>query len=493
MLRALPLVPASLAASVLTALGLASAAAQTPQRFAPPVIPLVGHPATGPDVKVNSGLLADLNGDQQADIVCTSFGEGGMTVFLTQDGQLSSTGTMYPAAKNPLHAGVADLDGDGDTDVLVPCYGDAVTGPQLWAYFNGGDGGFDSPPVVTNLGGTYSGMTVAALNGDAIPDVMLSLGSGVCVVRLGTGGGHFGPEIPEPEVFFPGLLVDDDADGDADMHYVDFGDWLVYRNDGAGHLQPAQNLGPQLSVSGVPSPGGTFSLHVDGMLGGAPVQLWVSPAPVIVPVGLGASLYVSPVGLISVPLALSGPPVPGFGQATLTVPLSPAVPPGLSVARGPAACFSSWRSRAGAGARTPREQRARPLPRTSHGRRHHEERTRTAGFSVERGALAGPRVRGARAGPPRGPCLRARARRAAARGHASRLRRHRRHAGAREPRHPAGRPAARRDRRQHRQPAAGAPRRGRVRRAGRDPRLGGEPALGHRGFRRRPGAGARGA
>jgi len=91
-------------------------------------------------------------------------------------------------------------------------------------------------------------------------------------------------------------------------------------------------IGPQLSVSGVPSPGGTFSLHVEGMLGGAPAQLWVSPTPVILPVGLGASLYVSPAGLISVPLALSGPPVPGFGQATLTVPLSPSLPPGLSIA-----------------------------------------------------------------------------------------------------------------------------------------------------------------
>jgi FG-GAP-like repeat len=136
---------------------------------------------------------------------------------------------------------VADLDGDGDVD-LVPYFpttgsqGANVQGSALW--LNGGTGFF------TQAGGLSGTRPTAAgdVNGDAIPDLLaisFVTGYSSVVILPGLGGGGFGTPIiitsfvPDPYYACP-ALGDVDGDGDRDVVMTTPGALSVFVNDGIG-------------------------------------------------------------------------------------------------------------------------------------------------------------------------------------------------------------------------------------------------------------------
>jgi len=78
----------------------------------------------------------------------------------------------YPTGLAPYSAALADMDGDGDLDVVTVDLQDQETG-SVTVSRNDGSGGF-SAPVSYPVGAGSAWLAVSDLNHDARPDVVVS-------------------------------------------------------------------------------------------------------------------------------------------------------------------------------------------------------------------------------------------------------------------------------------------------------------------------------
>jgi hypothetical protein len=136
--------------------------------------------------------VADVNGDGQPDVLTASSTADAVGVLLgTGQGSLGAA-TPYALGSNsqPFAVAVADVNGDGQLDVLTANSGTGTAGVLLGT----GTGRFGA--VRTYSTGPASqplGLAVADVNGDGHPDVLAATGNAptVCLL-LGTGTGSFG-------------------------------------------------------------------------------------------------------------------------------------------------------------------------------------------------------------------------------------------------------------------------------------------------------------
>ncbi|GEM_PF-6168198 len=152
--------------------------------------PGAGGPSVGP------GVIVDVNGDGKADYVVASNQNHATNVFFGNgDGTLQAP-VVIPSYG--LFLAVVDVNHDGKPDLVEadPGSGDPSSG-KLMVFLNSGDGKFSAPPTLyaTGLNQPFS-LTTADLDGDGNLDVVLSDfngGSGHQVaVLLGDGQGQFG-------------------------------------------------------------------------------------------------------------------------------------------------------------------------------------------------------------------------------------------------------------------------------------------------------------
>ncbi|MFO0873461.1 MAG: VCBS repeat-containing protein [Phycisphaerales bacterium] len=152
--------------------------------------------------------------------------------------------TIFPNSHFPTHLAVADLDGDGDLDIVVP--GRGVDG-LAYIMWNNGDATFSVPTTIP-VGGQTDWAEIADLNNDGVLDIVLavrSVPSGLSVVR-GLGGGAFSP----PELTPLGreirslAPIDSDNDGDLDLAAVDYQEFRlhIFDNDGDGGFKISQSI-----------------------------------------------------------------------------------------------------------------------------------------------------------------------------------------------------------------------------------------------------------
>ena len=146
--------------------------------------------------------VADANGDSKPDLVtansqggaCSS-GDGSVGVLLGNgDGTFQpevsydSGGCLFIA----VSVAVADINGDGKPDLLVPNYcasgGCSANGTVVGVLLGNGDGTFQSV-VTSNAGVSFAvSLAVADLNGDGAPDVVVAQEGGVVSVLLNATG-----------------------------------------------------------------------------------------------------------------------------------------------------------------------------------------------------------------------------------------------------------------------------------------------------------------
>ncbi len=142
--------------------------------------------------------VADVNGDGIPDVLvpnaCIDFNcasEGSVAVLLGNgDGTLKPAVVYDAGGFYPTSVAVADMNGDGKPDVVVVSYNlNNQTG--TWAVlFGNGDGTFKTPVIYGPIGfGVPSGLAVRDLNGDGIPDVVI--GNTCLESNCQSGGGVF--------------------------------------------------------------------------------------------------------------------------------------------------------------------------------------------------------------------------------------------------------------------------------------------------------------
>jgi hypothetical protein len=144
-----------------------------------------------------SVAVADLNGDGDLDVVVANTSTVGMLLG-NGDGTLQSAIT-YPAGSIQSSIAVADFRGDGRLDVVTS--GESSTVPFAASVLLGnGAGGFQPPAEYGSGGVDDNSVAVADVNGDGNPDIVVAnwgggTGGGAIGVLLGNGDGTFKPAV----------------------------------------------------------------------------------------------------------------------------------------------------------------------------------------------------------------------------------------------------------------------------------------------------------
>ena len=139
-----------------------------------------------------SVAIADVNHDGKLDIMVANIGGGNISVLLGDGrGHFSSApGSPFACGKSPNDIAVADMNGDGNLDLVI-----ANTGtPYISILLGDGKGGFrPSPhsPFSTQSHPHVHGVAVADFNGDGKLDVVTdSWGRDQILMFLGDGAGN---------------------------------------------------------------------------------------------------------------------------------------------------------------------------------------------------------------------------------------------------------------------------------------------------------------
>jgi hypothetical protein len=183
----------------------------------------------------------DLNGDGRVDLVATD--NNGRVLSMLQNTAGGFAGPVQLAAVPAAHGlSVADLNGDGRFDLVVTSLGSDDRVRILLAQANG------AFTVSANYGPLLDDPyqpTLADLDGDGIPDLVVAgSGNGVALLR-GTGGGNFAfVSNLASSICLRVATADLDNDGDRDLvvPMVDLDAVQVWRNQGNFSFQLVQTL-----------------------------------------------------------------------------------------------------------------------------------------------------------------------------------------------------------------------------------------------------------
>jgi len=184
---------------------------------------------------------ADLDGDGDMDIVA-AFAIDGLIAWYENDGSGMFTGPIVinTNAQYAKFVVVADLDGDGDLDVITGHGSPAVF---EW-HANDGAGNFGPAQVIRSAGGSSYALVVADIDGDGDLDVATSaqVGGLHWHGNDGTGTAWTGHAVDTLSNIADIELADMDGDGDPDMLLAASGNAVVHwrENLGAGNFGPAQ-------------------------------------------------------------------------------------------------------------------------------------------------------------------------------------------------------------------------------------------------------------
>jgi hypothetical protein len=149
-------------------------------------------------------------------------------------------------ANEPASVYAADLDGDGDLDILSASHADDTI---AW-YANDGTGGFGPQQVISNAADGAQCVYAADLDGDGDLDVLsASYDDDTIAWYVNDGTGQFGPQqviTTEAEYASCVYAADLDADGDLDVLSASFGDYWQPNRGYAHWTKRLRRLTPRL-------------------------------------------------------------------------------------------------------------------------------------------------------------------------------------------------------------------------------------------------------
>jgi hypothetical protein len=191
--------------------------------------------SAGPSYATNTNpqelTIADLNGDGHSDIAVTnaitttSQGPGTAQIFLGHGDGSFDAGVEYPGGDGVGGIVAGDFDEDGNTDLAI-ANGVAIAVTHAVAILIGnGDGSF-GPPQLHDTALVPTLLVVGDLDRDGHLDLAaVALAGNVVSVLLGNGDGTFAPAVDYPAGFGPKSIAigDLDTDGDLDLAVTTFG------------------------------------------------------------------------------------------------------------------------------------------------------------------------------------------------------------------------------------------------------------------------------
>ena len=201
---------------------------------------------------------ADLDGDGDSDLLvavdCCGVGEK-LVWFENTDGAGTFGSEQVIWGSHASSVAAADLDGDGDLDVISTTRFPAIS----WFENTDGAGSFGAAQSIYGVDDRVANVSSGDHDGDGDVDVFSSQESGlplgVSIYENTDGAGSFGPRqnLPSGEEFSVEVIPTDvDGDGDLDLLWRSWGEYgalLWYENtDGAGSFGAEQLIGDPQSL-----------------------------------------------------------------------------------------------------------------------------------------------------------------------------------------------------------------------------------------------------
>jgi hypothetical protein len=143
--------------------------------------------------------VGDFDGDRTLDLAVVEYNgpaNGKLGIFLGNGDGTFHQSAEYQVGFEPLSAAVADFDGDGHLDVAVTNEGVNGKGSVI-VFFGNGDGTFQKPTIYNLSAYPYS-VAAGDLNGDGRPDIAVAEYTAGVAVLLNRGGGKFGKAVVYP-------------------------------------------------------------------------------------------------------------------------------------------------------------------------------------------------------------------------------------------------------------------------------------------------------
>ena len=190
-----------------------------------------------------SVYAADLDADGDVDVLSASWYDDKIAWYENEGGGTFSTSrTIAATADNVYSVHAADLDGDGDADVLSASYSD----DRIAWYENEGGGAFSAPrTITTDADGAFS-VHAADLDGDGDADVLsASIEDDRIAWYENEGGGVFSAaRTVAADAETSVHAADLDGDGDADVLSASFRNNRIawYENWGGGALSAGRTI-----------------------------------------------------------------------------------------------------------------------------------------------------------------------------------------------------------------------------------------------------------
>lgn len=194
--------------------------------------------------------VGDFNGDGSPDAVTANYGDNSLSLLLGDGHGGFNVPTVYtlPAGDGARAVAVADVDGDGKSDVVTA--GDDAA--ALYVYLGDGAGGLAATPVTSSINSaTIEGIAIGDIDGDGTPDAVIAGTTGGVQVCQGDGAGAFDCTAYSALAVSSAIRValsDLDGDGDLDLVVTSFHsngtdyESYVYRGDGKGGFVASATL-----------------------------------------------------------------------------------------------------------------------------------------------------------------------------------------------------------------------------------------------------------
>ena len=152
----------------------------------------------GPSSETGSFIIGDFNNDGIPDVAAINAdyyaSSNSITIFLGNgDGTFTVAASSPPLGYGPAAIATADMNGDGNADLVVVQQGSSTSsGGQVLILFGNGDGTFTQASSKTSIASVASSIIPADLNSDGKMDLLLTgVGQTGITVLLGKGDGSF--------------------------------------------------------------------------------------------------------------------------------------------------------------------------------------------------------------------------------------------------------------------------------------------------------------